>query len=128
MWKKTFSEPLLGFSLDPFNNTDLASTNKSLFVIVFLTFLSLLVLSHDCLFFLDDFSGMKPPSKAPKKFYVSGGGGSKKATSALRKVRQQLVGEPKKYVRLDRAEDCNQVSFPTDHRTSIQFRYRIASK
>ncbi|OWF51700.1 WD repeat-containing protein 11-like isoform X2 [Mizuhopecten yessoensis] len=53
LWKKSYTEPLLSFSFDPFNIKNVA------------------FLGQDCIVFVDDFSITKTPSSNGKKFYIS---------------------------------------------------------
>ncbi|ESP00415.1 hypothetical protein LOTGIDRAFT_140712, partial [Lottia gigantea] len=53
LWKKSYTEPLLSFSFDPFNSKD----------VVFL--------GQDCIVFVDDFTITKTPSSNGKKYYIS---------------------------------------------------------
>ena len=54
VWKKTVSETLRGFDLDPFDDS------------------RVLLRCNDCILFLSDFSTSKCPSGNSKKFYISG--------------------------------------------------------
>lgn len=53
LWKKSYTEPLLSFSFDPFNSKNVA------------------FLGSDCIVFIDDFSVTKTPSSNGKKFFIS---------------------------------------------------------
>ncbi|KAF4521502.1 hypothetical protein B566_EDAN001802 [Ephemera danica] len=53
LWKKTYTETLLSFSLDPFDHSKLA------------------FLCQDCILFVDDFSVGRIPSSNGRKFYVT---------------------------------------------------------
>ncbi|XP_062608661.1 WD repeat-containing protein 11-like isoform X2 [Saccostrea cucullata] len=53
LWKKSYTEPLLAFSFDPFSSKNVA------------------FLGPDCIVFIDDFSVTKTPSSNGKKFYIS---------------------------------------------------------
>ncbi|KAL3863810.1 hypothetical protein ACJMK2_005541 [Sinanodonta woodiana] len=53
LWKKSYTEILLSFSFDPFNQRNMA------------------FLGQDCIVFIDDFSVTKVPSSNGKKFYIS---------------------------------------------------------
>ncbi|XP_056005072.1 WD repeat-containing protein 11-like [Ostrea edulis] len=53
LWKKSYTEPLLSFSFDPFNSKNVA------------------FLGSDSIVFIEDFSVTKVPSSNGKKFYIS---------------------------------------------------------
>ncbi|XP_078310578.1 WD repeat-containing protein 11-like [Crassostrea virginica] len=53
LWKKSYTEPLMAFSFDPFNSKNVA------------------FLGSDCIVFIDDFSVTKTPSSNGKKFFIS---------------------------------------------------------
>jgi WD repeat-containing protein 11 len=107
LWKKTYTENLLSFSIDPFNHSRLACKN-------FISSTStnniknvLLVLCQECILFVDDFSVAKAPSSNGRKFYISQGisshasGGQssnekKSGGEGLRKmVKDLVIGEVK---------------------------------
>ncbi|KAK3585480.1 hypothetical protein CHS0354_003328 [Potamilus streckersoni] len=53
LWKKSYTEVLISFSFDPFNQRNMA------------------FLGQDCIVFIDDFSITRVPSSNGKKFYIS---------------------------------------------------------
>lgn len=91
LWKKSYTESLLSFSLDPFSYRNIA------------------FLGQDCILFIDDFSITKTPSSNGKKFYISSPSASKgdtpsntlerKSSSSSRNLAKRmtkiLVGEGK---------------------------------